>query len=393
MQHAVLHVDETGERQVRERLAAVRDVLHQPEEDAIRRQHLAALDERQPVVETLADRAVGAQRLLIGPVDLGRRRLLVHGDLVEARVVPGRLAEELVPGVEPGRHVPDGLRERQPGQFWPHHRHQRQADALAQEAVVVVDELDDAVVEPLVVRHVGERRVDADGLAEDLDGRPMLLEEPIEDVARPLLIARHDALFETGVFGAGDRLARHRGCRGHSALLRGDMAREYRPRVARRGRAGGAGKIDAVARPRASSSETRCRGPTICSTVRVGPVEPRRRADKQLTEDGMKNLLFATLALALALGPAIAAAQGTTSGSGGTSGSSGTSTSPGSSGTTGSGSSSGSSSAPSTTSPSASPSTSGDTSTDFSQFKSKADCEKAGGDWQMSTSVCQKRSK
>src|SRR5205823_12850804 len=34
------------------------------------------LDERQPVVETLADRAVGAQRLLIGPVDLGRRRLL-----------------------------------------------------------------------------------------------------------------------------------------------------------------------------------------------------------------------------------------------------------------------------------------------------------------------------
>src|SRR5207244_571781 len=262
----------------------------------------------QPVVETLADRAVGAQRLLIGPVDLGRRRLLVHGDLVEARVVPGRLAEELVPGVEPGRHVPDGLRERQPGQFWPYHRHQRQADALAQEAVVVVDELDNAVVEPLVVRHVGDRRV----------------------------------------------------------------------------RAGGAGKIDAVARPRASSSETRCRGPTICSTGRVGPVEPRRRADKQLTEDGMKNLLFATLALALALGPAIAAAQGTTSGSGGTSGSSGTSTSPGSSGTTGSGSSSGSSSAPSTTSPSASPSTRGDPSTDFSQSKSKADCEKAGGDWQMS---------
>src|SRR2546422_9530230 len=57
------------------------------------------------------------------------------------------------------------------------------------------------------------------------------------------------------------------------------------------------------------------------------------------------------------------------------------------------GSSPGSSSTPSTTSPSASPSTSGGRSTDLSQVKSKTDCDKAGGEWEATTSTCQKAGK
>ena len=107
----------------------------------------------------------------------------------------------------------------------------------------------------------------------------------------------------------------------------------------------------------------------------------------------MKDLLFAMLVvLVLGFGPAIAAAQGTSSGSGGTSGSSDKSGSSGSSSTMG-GSSPGSSSTPSTTSPSASPSTSGGRSTDLSQVKSKTDCDKAGGEWEATTSTCQKAGK
>jgi hypothetical protein len=44
--------------------------------------------------------------------------------------------------------------------------------------------------------------------------------------------------------------------------------------------------------------------------------------------------------------------------------------------------------------PSASPSTSGSgSSTDMSQYKTKADCEKNGGQWQATTSTCAKSSK
>ena len=49
--------------------------------------------------------------------------------------------------------------------------------------MVVVDEADDAVVEALVVRHVGVGRVDADGLAEELGERAVPRDEVVEDVA------------------------------------------------------------------------------------------------------------------------------------------------------------------------------------------------------------------
>src|SRR6185369_15665695 len=197
----VLHVDESGEGQVRQRRPAVGRVLHQSEEDPIGGEHLTALHEREPVVELLRQRALDVVGRLIGPVGLRHRRRLVHLDVVQARVVPGRLADELVPRVEPVRHVPDGLGHRQHRQLGPHHRGQRQADALAQQAVVVVHELDHAVVETLVVGHVGVGRVDAHSLAGDLGEGPSLLEEAVQRLAGAELIAGEDAFFQTGVLG------------------------------------------------------------------------------------------------------------------------------------------------------------------------------------------------
>jgi len=87
----------------------------------------------------------------------------------------------------------------------------------------------------------------------------------------------------------------------------------------------------------------------------------------------MKKLLFTFLVVVIGLAPSLAAAQTGSSGSG-------------SSDKSGS---SGSSGGSSTTSPSASPSTSGSgTSADMSQYKTKSDCEKNGGQWQVSTSTC-----
>jgi len=90
----------------------------------------------------------------------------------------------------------------------------------------------------------------------------------------------------------------------------------------------------------------------------------------------MKKLLFTLLVVVIGLAPSLAAAQTGYGGTGSSdkSGSSGSSTSPGGS---------------STTSPSASPSTSGSgSSIDMSQYKTKSDCEKNGGQWQVSTSTC-----
>jgi len=106
----------------------------------------------------------------------------------------------------------------------------------------------------------------------------------------------------------------------------------------------------------------------------------------------MKKILLTLLVVVVGLAPALVAAQGT----------SGSSDKPGSSspgmGSSGSGSSSsgasssGSSSGSSGTSPSASPST-GDKASDMSQHKTKATCEKAGGQWTAATSTCEKSSK
>jgi hypothetical protein len=96
----------------------------------------------------------------------------------------------------------------------------------------------------------------------------------------------------------------------------------------------------------------------------------------------MKKVLLTLLVLVIGLAPAVVGAQAPSSPdkSSPSSGSSspGTST-PGSSG------------GASPTSPSASPPTGGGTSTDLSQHKTQADCESAGGQWQATTSSCQKK--
>lgn len=102
----------------------------------------------------------------------------------------------------------------------------------------------------------------------------------------------------------------------------------------------------------------------------------------------MQKFMLTLLVAIIALAPAIAAAQTGSSGSG-TPGSSGSSTPSGTSGGTGSGTSSGSGTTPTPgTAPSASPS---GTSSDFSQYTTNADCEKAGGMWQTATSKCEKK--
>ena len=105
----------------------------------------------------------------------------------------------------------------------------------------------------------------------------------------------------------------------------------------------------------------------------------------------MRKILSLVSIGMVALAPAIAAAQtGGASGSG-TTGAGGSSSAPGSTGSSGTGS--GSTSTPSTgpsTSPSASPSSGGATTgKSLSTITNQADCDKAGGDWQASTSVCQ----
>jgi hypothetical protein len=106
----------------------------------------------------------------------------------------------------------------------------------------------------------------------------------------------------------------------------------------------------------------------------------------------MRKILSLVSIGMVVLAPVIVAAQtggATGSGTTGAGGSSSTPVSPGSSGTTGSGSMSTPSTGPST-SPSASPSSGGaSTGKSLLTITNQADCDKAGGDWQASTSVCQ----
>ena len=218
VEHAVLHVDQAGEGEVGKHLAPVRRVLHEPQEHAVRAEHVAALHQREPVVEALPDGAVEVLGLLVGPVPLGPRGLLVHLDLVEARVVARRSAEELVPRIEPRRHVPDHLGQRQIPELRRDHRPEGQAHALAEQAVVIVHELDHAVVEALVIRHVGVGRVDPDRLAQDLGDRATLLEELVEHPARADLVTLDDAVLQAGILGGGHLLIRGRGRDRHGVV-------------------------------------------------------------------------------------------------------------------------------------------------------------------------------
>src|SRR5690606_4755812 len=151
-EHPVLHVDETREHQLREEPRAVLDLLEQAEEDAVRRGHVLVLDEGEPLVEALLEGAFEVDRIAgVLPEDLGTRRGLVRVDLLAAAtVVAGGAAAQLVPDVEAGGDVPDGLRDRQVLEFRANQAGKAEAGAGAEEAMVVVDEAQDAVVDALV---------------------------------------------------------------------------------------------------------------------------------------------------------------------------------------------------------------------------------------------------
>jgi len=99
----------------------------------------------------------------------------------------------------------------------------------------------------------------------------------------------------------------------------------------------------------------------------------------------MQKALLVLFVLVIGLAPALAGAQ-----TPGMSDKSAPSSSPSSDSPGGSGTSTPGASSPS---PSASPTTSPSTGapTDLSQHKTQIDCERAGGDWQSSTRLCQKK--
>ena len=70
----VLQIDEAGEHQLGQHRLALRLVLHQAEKDAIGFEHAAAMHQRHPLVEAVAQRPVETLRLLVRPVHDGLRR-------------------------------------------------------------------------------------------------------------------------------------------------------------------------------------------------------------------------------------------------------------------------------------------------------------------------------
>ena len=71
-----------------------------------------------------------------------------------------------------------------------------------QQAVVIVDEVGVAVVDPLVIRHVGVGGVDADALGDDLGQRPAGADQIVVDVAGALLVAHQAAVLQLVVEAA-----------------------------------------------------------------------------------------------------------------------------------------------------------------------------------------------
>ena len=149
------------------------------------------------MIETRLERPVERDRVLIRPVTLRRRDGGIRITLLATpAVMAGHPAEQLVPGIEARRHVPDRLRQRQILERARQIRGQPHARARAEQAVVVVDEAYEPVVDPLVIRHVRVRRMDAHRLVDDLGPRPPGAHEVVEHRAGPDLVARENALFE-----------------------------------------------------------------------------------------------------------------------------------------------------------------------------------------------------
>src|SRR4030095_110118 len=94
--YAVLQVDEPGKYELRQGLLAMRWLVHDAEEDAIGLEDMAAMNQIQPAIQLVVDRALDALRLLVGPMDDRLDRRAVER-LAASRVVARRLVDFLVP--------------------------------------------------------------------------------------------------------------------------------------------------------------------------------------------------------------------------------------------------------------------------------------------------------
>jgi hypothetical protein len=189
---------------VPEQLAPPLALGEEAEEHAIGLQHLAALDQRQPVVQARLEGAVEGDGLLIGPVALGRqdRRIRIAPRTTPA-VVAGHLAEELVPRVEPvGTYqtvCASGRYARADGSSLGKRKLVR---ALSRQWSLFTKRTNPSSIR-WMIRHVRVGRVDAHGLADDLGARPAGAHEVVVHRAGPDLVARQDALFELAVKASG----------------------------------------------------------------------------------------------------------------------------------------------------------------------------------------------
>ena len=92
-------------------------------------------------------------------------------------------------------------------------RWQPQTGTRTKEAVVIVDEAYKAIVDTLVIGHMGVWGMDAHGFAEDLSQRSLRTHKIVVDFRCPELVTIKNAFFELGIeCGCAVRLR----CRRHS---------------------------------------------------------------------------------------------------------------------------------------------------------------------------------
>jgi hypothetical protein len=191
----ILQVDEPEEDQVIAQPRPRLGVAGEAEEEAVGALDVAAHGGDRVGVQPVVERAGLDDRPLLAlphhrPV--GRRR---HLHALHRRVAAGVAAEELVPDVEPGRDVPDGLEERQQATALRHVGRQAHGGPEAEDGVVVVDQRDLAVADVDVARHLHERclgrRHHGQGIAE---GTILAPHHSVEELGGARLVTREDGV-------------------------------------------------------------------------------------------------------------------------------------------------------------------------------------------------------